>query len=666
METTSPRLRMSILGFVVVGCFVALFARLWFLQVMEAPTLAIEAAANRTRTASVEAPRGRILDVKGRVLVDNRTSLVVTVDRREYADLDEEQQAALVDRLAATLTRFGVPTKVEAVEGRLGDPQFDPVQPAPIAIDVPEELEIYLAEHSDDYPGVAVQRETVREYPHGAVAANILGYVGRISDKGLEEAVPGIDPVTGDEKTYQPDSNIGLAGVEATYEDDLRGTPGIDVIEIDADNRPVRVVSSQEPRPGSDLQLNVDLDVQVRAEQALADRLAFFRGKRQSGADLPRNAPAGASAVIDPRSGSVRALATYPTYDPSEFINGISQRRYDELLDVGGVSALVDRSISGQYAPGSTFKLVTADAALTHGVIRPGDYYNDTGVFSVGGQSFTNAGGSRYGSVNMQRALTVSVDTYFYNLGANMDGSTRLQDTAARWGFDTPTGIDLPGEAGGYVLTPDEKQALHDKYPEAYPYGEWFTGDNVQLAIGQNAVTVTPLQLANAYAALGNGGTVYEPHVVWRVLAPGWDPEDPEQAQPEVLRVVEPVIKRKVEASPEVMRVILDGLAGVTTASGGTGVGTFAGFDQGAFPVVGKTGTAQVEFYEDGEQKFRADTSLFAAFGPRQDPQWAIASVMEETGYGGEGSGVVTRQIFELVAGQELSGGDLVTRASGD
>jgi penicillin-binding protein 2 len=664
MDTSSPRLRMSVLGFVVLGCFAALFARLWYLQVMEAPTLAIEAAANRTRTVSVEAPRGRILDVNGKVLVDNRTSLVVTVDRRAYADLDVEAQVALVDRLAATLTRFGTPTKVDAIDRRLADPQYDPVQPAPIAIDVPEELEIYLAEHSGDFPAVAVQRESVRTYPYGAAAANILGYVGRISAERLETATPGLDPDTGTEKTYQPNSNIGLAGVEATYESDLRGTPGVEVLEIDANNRPVGVLSTQDPKPGSDLQLNVDIDVQLRAEQALADRLAFFRGKRQSGADLPRNAPAGAAAVVDPRNGAVRALATYPNYDPSEFVNGISQQRYEQLTDVGGVSALVDRSISGQYSPGSTFKLVTADAALSNGITRPGDYYNDTGVFEVGGQSFTNAGSSRYGSVNMNRALTVSVDTYFYNLGARMDGTTLLQETAQRWGFDAPTGIDLPGEAGGYVLTPDEKQALHDRYPDAYPYGDWFTGDNVQLAIGQNVVVVTPLQLANAYAALGNGGTLYQPHVAWRVLRSGWDPAI--SPEPEVLRGIEPVVTRTVDASPEVMQVILDGLAGVTTASGGTAVGTFAGFDQNAFPVVGKTGTAQVEFYEDGRQKFKADTSLFAAFGPRFDPQWAVGAVMEETGFGGEGSGVVTRQIFELVAGQELTGGNLVTRASGD
>ena len=541
--TTSPRLRMSVLGFVVLGCFVALFARLWYLQVMASDTLTLEAAANRYREVAVEAPRGRIFDLQGRVVVDNRTSLVITVNRRDLADLtDEGEREAFVVRLAETLTRFGIPTKVDAVERRLQDQQYDQIQPVPVAIDISEELMVFLSEHAEDFPAVAVERESVRTYPYGGVGGNIVGYVGRINAESLATATPGVDPVTGIEKSYQPNSNIGLAGVEATYEDDLRGTPGLEVIEIDANNRPIRTVSYQPPRPGSDVQLNVDMDVQQRAEQALADRLAFFRGKRQSGADLPRNAPAGSAAVLDPRSGSVRALATYPTFDPSEFVNGISQQRYAQLTDVGGVSALVDRSISGQYAPGSTFKLVTADAALTNGVIRPGDYYTDTGVFEVGGQQFTNAGGSRYGSVNVTRALTVSVDTFFYNLGARMDGTTAIQDTARRWGFDEKTGIDLPGESAGFVLTPDDKAALNEQYPDAYPYGEWFTGDNVQLAIGQNVVVVTPLQLANAYAALGNGGTLYQPHVVWRVLQAGSDPATVTEA--DVVRVNTPVVLR--------------------------------------------------------------------------------------------------------------------------
>jgi penicillin-binding protein 2 len=394
------------------------------------------------------------------------------------------------------------------------------------------------------------------------------------------------------------------------------------------------------------VQLNIDIDVQLRAEQALAERLDFWRGKRTNDG-ATRRAPAGAVAAVDPNNGAVVALATFPSYDPSEFVNGISEERYRQLTDVNGVSALVDRAISGQYAPGSTFKLVTAEAALANGYMGVGDYYNDTGVFTVGGQRFQNAGGSRYGSVNITRALTVSVDTYFYSLGARMENTRDLQDAAARFGFDAPTGIDLPGEGSGYVLTPEEKAELNERYPEAYPYGEWFTGDNVQLAIGQNTVAVTPLQLANAYATLANGGTVWEPHIAWRVLRPGTeDPNDPAA----VLRVVEPAVKGRFDFPPEIRDPIVEGLAGVTTARGGTAVGAFSGFDQGAYPIVGKTGTAQVQ---DVEGNLKADTSLFVGYGPSYAPQYSVAAVMEETGFGAEGSGVVVCNVFLPLAGQE-------------
>jgi penicillin-binding protein 2 len=651
MDTSSTRLRMSVLGIVVLGCFVALFARLWYLQVMASDTLTVEAAANRYREVSVDAPRGRILDVKGRVIVDNRTSLVVTVDRRALADMeDPAAKDALAAELAATLTRFGTPTKVTTIERRLADQQYSPVQPVPVAIDVPEELMVYLAEHSEDFPAVSVKRESVRVYPYGAAAGNIVGYVGRITAETLATATPGTDPDTSVEKTYQPSSNIGLAGIEASYEDDLRGTPGVDVIEIDADNRPIRTVSSQPPRPGSDVQLNIDMDVQLRAEQVLVDKLNALRGTRQRDGAV-RAAPAGSVVVLNPNDGAVTALATYPSYDPSEFVNGISQERYTQLSDVGGVSALVDRSISGQYSPGSTFKLVTAEAALANGVMGPGDYYNDTGVFEVGGQEFQNAGRVRNGYINLPTSLTVSSDTFYYSLGARMDGTTQLQDAAVAFGFDQPTGIDLPGESSGYVLTPADKKALHEKYPDAYPYGDWFTGDNVQLAIGQNTVVVTPLQLANAYAALANGGTVYQPRVAWRVLRANGDPADPAA----VLRTIEPVVKGTVELPPAVREPIVQGLAGVTSGRG-TAAAAFSGFDQRAFAVVGKTGTAQVQFVRpDGSVGFKADTSLFASYGPADAPQWAVTAVMEESGFGAEASGVIVRQVYELLAGQTLT-----------
>ena len=641
MDTASPRLRMSFIGVVVVACFVALFARLWYLQIMEAPALAGQAAESRTRTIYSEAPRGRILDAKGRVLADNRTSLIVTIDRAKLKKVKNRDE--LISNLADMLTAQGAPIKVSTIENRLKDQRFGEYQAVPVATDVTEEVVHTITERAEDYPSISFERKTVRVYPYGAAAGNVLGYTGRITAEGLKTLQPGVDPETGTVKTYQSDSIVGLAGVESVYEKELRGVPGIESIEVDSRGRAVGQGKFQPPRPGNDLQLHIDIDVQLRAEQALADRLAVLRGTQQRDGAM-RKAPAGSVVALDPRDGGVIALATYPSFDPREFTNGMSQERYQQLQNVGGVSALIDRSISGQYAPGSTFKLVTATAALSNGLIDANTSIYDDGVFKVGNpeQTFTNAGEQKNGNINVTRALTVSSDVYFYWLGARMDGTTLIQDTAAAYGFDKRTGIDLPNESSGYVLTKARKKALHDKYPDAYPDGDWYTGQNVQLAVGQNVLVVTPLQLARAYAALANGGTLYEPHVAWRILRSEGDPADPD----EVLETIEPKVVGTVSLPPDVRNPIVAGLDGVTSGLG-TAASAFEGFDQSSFKVVGKTGTAQV----DG----KADTSFFASYGPAIAPRYSLTAVMEESGFGAEASGEVVRDVYELIAGQTLT-----------
>lgn len=656
MDTASPRLRMSVIGVVVIGCFAALFARLWYLQVMEAPSLVVQATANSTRTVAVEAPRGRILDRNGKVIVDNRTSLVVTVDRTELKKLPKDEQAALVSKLAATFTNFGTLTKTDTLEAKLADKQYDDLQPVPVASDVTEELMVYLSERASEYPSVGVERESVRDYKvkdaNGVtVAGNILGYVGRINAETLAKAKddPGVDP-DGVAKEYQPDSTIGLAGIEAAYEKDLRGTPGTEEIEIDADNRPVRKKSYQAPRPGNDIQLNIDIDVQAKAEEALREQLGVVRGgqQRDNFGVYRKNAPAGSLVVQDPNNGAVIALATYPSYDPAEFVSGISQERYAELSNTDGISSLIDRSIYGQYAPGSTFKLVTATAALNNGVISANTPYNDSGEYCLianKDECFGSTG--QNGVVQLPRALTVSSDVYFYWLGDRMDregGGTLIQDTAAEYGFTTPSGIDLPNEAAGYVLTAKKLRELHDKYPDAYPRGDWYTGDNVLTAIGQSMVLVTPIQLAGAYSALANGGTVYQPHVAAQVLKPSSPVDVPiGSTDPAVVvRVVAPVVQSQVNLPASTRDPIIQGLTNVTRS--GTAANAFSSFNQSSFPIVGKTGTAQVSG--------KADTSVFASFAPADNPQWTVAAVLEESGFGSEAAAPAVRHVYELLSGQ--------------
>jgi penicillin-binding protein 2 len=638
---------MSVIGVVVIGCFVALFARLWYLQVMEAPQLEVQATANRTRTVAVEAPRGRILDRNGTVIVDNRTSLVVTVDRRAINKMKADQRNALVSKLAATFTEFGTPTKTEAIESRLADLQYDDLQPVPVATDISQDLMVYLFEHTDEFPTVDVQRKSVREYKYPGYAGNILGYVGRITKEKLDAAQPGTDP-DGVMKTYQPDSTIGLAGIEASYEKDLRGTPGTEVLEIDAKNRPVGTQSSQPARPGSDIQLNIDINLQIKAEDSLRQQLDVTRGGQQVDKDkvLIKKAPAGSAVVTDPNTGAVLALATFPTYNPSEFVNGISQERYAQLSDTNGVSSLIDRTITGQYAPGSTFKLVTATAALDNGIITANSTVDDKGYYEVGNPPtrFNSTGANGY--IALPRALTVSSDVYFYFLGDKMDGTTDIQDTARQFGFASSTGIDLPNEASGMVLTPAELKALHDKYPAAYPDPEWYTGRNINLAIGQQVVLVSPVQLVGAYGALANGGTVYQPHVVARVMKPSSTPRPLDADPTDVVRVIDPVARSKVDMPDSTRGPIIDGLSQVTRS--GTAATAFAGFDQSKFAIVGKTGTAQVNG--------KADTSVFASYAPEAAPQYAVAAVLEESGFGADAAAPVVRHIYEFLAGQQESG----------
>jgi penicillin-binding protein 2 len=657
MDHDSPRLRLSILGIVVVSLFGALFARLWYLQVMAAPEYRVEAQANRVRTVAEEAPRGRILDAKGRVLVDNRSSLVVTVDPTDLRAVDD--RGALLLDLAETLTRFGVPTKVATIEQRLVDEQYNPLQPIPVAIDVPEQLELYLAERADEFPSVQVRRESVREYPYGSTAAHLLGYVGRISQTELEDKQGTEDAPKEVAKPYQPGSTIGKEGVERTFEDDLRGRPGTRTLEIDANNQPVRTVDYVAPEPGNDIQLAIDVDVQMMAERALAEQLESIRGGRTSDGNR-MNAPAGSVVVLDPRDGAVIAMASYPTYNPDEFVNGISAARYAQLT--GGAESdnpLIDRSLQGLYAPGSTFKPVTAYAAMTAGVIDGSTFFNDRGSFSLGDRNVTNSGGKAHGSVDVARSLTVSSNVFYAWLGSRFwedravygDG---IQAAATTLGLGAPTGIALPAERAGLVPTPESKAQRNAENPEAFPYGEWFPGDNVNIAIGQGDVLVTPLQLANTYATIANGGTVYVPNLVTRVLRPLSDPNDPAA----VVRVIEPQVRAEVPLPPEVRDPLVAGLVGVTANREGTAWATFSGFDLDAFPIAGKTGTAEV--------RGQADNSVFASFAPAGAPRYAVAAVLQESGFGGQAAAPAVRRIYELLSDQEITDADDISAGAAD
>ncbi len=336
-------------------------------------------------------------------------------------------------------------------------------------------------------------------------------------------------------------------------------------------------------------------------------------------------------------------MASYPTFDPSDFVNGISTNKWDELNDPTNHYPLNNWAIQGQYAPGSTFKLFTAYAALTTGLRSPGFTLNDTGTFEVPrcegttGCVFGSPGAA--GVVDMRSALTRSSDVFFYDIGAQFwvqrdaYGPEAIQTAARDFGLGAKSGLPLPSEQGGRIPTAEGRKELCAQID--CPFGdEWFTGDNVNMSIGQGEVLVTPLQLSNAYSTFANGGTRYSPNIVLEVR---------ENNSDTVVRALAPRVNGEVPLSQEVRQPILDGLLGVTTDGSGTATSVFAGFPSDLYPVAGKTGTAQVTG--------KADTSVFTGFGPVFDPQYTVTAFLEESGFGSSSAAPVVRQIFDVLSG---------------
>ena len=625
MSNDSARLRLSIVGIVVVSLFSALFARLWYLQVMDSNSFQALATQNQVRTVYEPAPRGRILDRQGRPLVENRGYQAVTVKRLEVDDKPE-----VITRLAALL---GLPR--QQLLDRIADKRYSPYKPIPVAENVPEEVVVYLREHSADFPGVAAAAVAERTYPHGALAAHLLGYVGEINDRELD-ARKG--------KGYRLGDDIGKSGVEQAYESDLRGIPGRIRLEVDATGNVLQPpLFSQPPTRGNDVQLTIDLDVQALAEDSLAKGLEAARGSYDRNMAKHFIAPAGAVVVLDPRDGSVLAMASNPAYNPADFVNGIRSDVFAALQDPANNFPLNNRALQGQYAPGSTFKLFTALAALRTGLIAPNTTFLDEGSYRIRncrGERcvYRNAGNRAWGRINLARALTVSSDAFFYDLGANFwsrGGPTRtaIQAAARDLGLGAHTGIELAGELKGRIPDAESRKKMHEAYPKAFPNGDWRTGDNVNLAIGQGDTAVTPLQLANADGACATGGTLFKPRVAARVLDFGGKP----------VREVGAEVISKAPLDPGHRAIVEQGLQGALLDEEGTGTGAFLGFPLSTFPVAGKTGTAEV--------RTKQDTALFAAYAPTYAPQYVVAVVMEEAGFGGAVAAPVARRILQALAG---------------
>jgi penicillin-binding protein 2 len=599
---TDLALRLAVFGGFALALFVVLFLRLWFLQVLNGEEYLAEANSNRTREFRVSAPRGNILDRNGEVLVSNRTSLALQLNLQKLPKEPKRRHAELAQ--LADLTHRTLPELRRTIRE---EEKLAPGAPATLRRDVGQFLVYYLEENKQRFPGVAVERVFVRRYPHEALAAHILGNFGEIDEEDLKEHRY---------KGLEPGDQIGQDGVEDTYDRFLRGKPGVTRIQVDAMGQPTsgaRLVS-QRPVPGDSLKLTIDSEVQAAGEAALA-----ARGLR------------GGFVIMDVHTGEILGIGSFPTFDPSVFTRPMSQSQVNALYRDPLSAPLTNRAVAGLYPTGSTFKPITAIAALESGNLTIPEVIYDPGQLVVGGQVFTNAGEAANGSVSLVSALEVSSDVFFYTLGLRMWDGGQLQRWSHKLGIGRPSGIDLPGAAEGLLPSQHWRNQL---FKEGGTERPWSAGDNVQLATGQGDLQTNPLQMAVAYAAIGNGGTVVTPHV-------GLEIDD---AAGRVIREFDPPPRHHVHIDPEYREAILEGLHDAAQGGSGTSVDVFGSFP---IPIAGKTGTAQRPPY--------ADQSWYGALAPYPDPEVVTFVTMEEGGFGVESAAPAARTILEAYFAKQVS-----------
>lgn len=641
MTESNSRVRLGVIGVVIMVLFSALFARLWFLQIATSQSYAAETRANRLRVISEPAVRGSILDRNGKVIVGNELVNSVQVRR----GITDEERTAMVPRLAIVLGK-----SERFINGRLDSVRYSPYQPVPIANSVAYDRLVFLKERPELFPKVDVVRRSIRVYPDGPVAPHLLGYVGAINaqEQKLHET-----------EGYGPEDVIGKDGVEAMFETQLRGSPHVRKLEVDSRGRLVRELGSKPAVAGNDVVLTVDIDIQKIAQESLEQGMRAAGTLKNPGEKRKFEtfkATGGAAVVLDARDGSVVALASAPAFDVTKFTDGIPIEDFKQLTDPASNFPLLDRAVQGQYAPGSTWKTFTAIAALEEGVTTADEVIVDRGFIKYGAvgseQEFKNAGKEIHGSVTLPTALAVSSDVYFFTQGfrfwnffrdrdqkpGNLAKGYAVQRVAREFGFGKATGIGLTNEPKGRI--PDQKFKRDANQYNADPNArDWLPGDSAALAVGQGDLLVTPLQEAVAYAAFANGGTVYAPRLAQQILTPGGA---------SILRDLPPQTAGKVKIDSGVRDPIMAGLIGASSPDGlGTAGPAFAGYS--GVEVAGKTGTAEVL----GKQ----DTSVFAAIvNPNPTPdsdehQYVVIVFVEQGGNGGWMAAPIARRIIEALNG---------------
>ena len=645
----------------MTSLFALLVGRLGQVQLVQGPESVVSARAEKTRTVTEHALRGRILDRAGKPLASNTFTTVVTVERGVLLDADDEGRSLV----AAVAKGLGLPfeplwnkTKLCGTKGAPKAPACfngSPYVPIPLAAGVDTRRALTLVEQPEKYPGIEVVAEPVRDYPapDHANAAHLLGHVSRAS----------ADDVSGSDGRVDADDIVGRAGLEAQYDSVLRGTNGRSVVSIDPRGVVTATLTQTSPIGGRDVVTHLDARLQARTEAALASAVAGARADKQ-------RADSGAAVVVDVTNGAVVAAASYPTYDPSVFSGGISTATLARLTSPAAGIPLRSRLTSETFPPASTFKVISVPAAVADGASLDGRY-DCTPNLTVGGRVFNNYESRGYGLIDLHRTLVVSCDTVFYRFAysawqrlGGLAASPTVDDpfvTMARsFGIGRRTGVDLPGESAGrlpdrawkeanWLATKDVTcQRAATGYPQvaktdptraAYLLAlatencragyEYRAGDAINFSIGQGDLAATPLQMAEVYSAVANGGTLWQPQI-----AAGYRSADG------TVTGIAPKKVSTVALRSDVGAYIRSALADVTRPGGSAG-SAFAGFPQERYPVAGKTGTGEVF----GKQA----TAWFAGYGPTTKPKYAVVVVVSQGGSGSKVAAPAVRQIFDAI-----------------
>jgi len=600
-DSQEYRSRFALAFTIIFIVFVGMFFRLFYLQIIRADYFRETAEKNSIRMRRALAPRGTIFDRNGTVLADSRPSFNLMLIPQEVKD--RERTLRLVSRLLGR-DEEELAEQVKRGRKRYGNRSF------PLVSDMSRE-ELAIVESAKlSLQGLVVDVQPVRRYVHGSLASHLIGYLSEINEKELRRK---------DFAGYRQGDFVGKYGVEKTYERFLRGRDGGKNVEVDVRGRELRVLEKILSTSGNDIYLTVDYETQRAAEKAL-------------------QAIEGAVVAIDPRNGNILAMVSRPTFDPSDFASGISRKAWRALTG-DSHHPLNNRVIQGTYAPGSTYKVFTASAGLERGAVSPRTILNCPGFYRLGGHTFRCWKRGGHGAVNLHKAIVQSCDTYFYKVGMKV-GVNQLAFFSRSFGLGGRSGIPLTGERGGLIPTAEWKLKRFGQ--------KWMLGETPSIAIGQGYDLLTPLQLALAYGAIANGGKVYEPRVLRKVVAPTG----------ELIEEEKPVVRRRVAVSGEHLALLRKGLEGVVNEAGGTG-------RRARLPnirVAGKTGTAQVSRTNysgpaSGVPYKMRDNAWFVSYAPAENPEIVVAVVAEHSGHGGSAAAPVAREVLAAYFGIEEEGG---------